>query len=98
MWPQVGAATAVARWTSVASGTIPMPEGAAAAHASTLLVMPEGSAAVLTACLAVLLRGSSTRPPQPLTHRTDTSEYVMHVLFAPTPPPPPTHAVGGSAT
>ena len=49
VWPQVGAATAVARWTSVASGTIPMPEGAAAAHASTLLVMPEGSAAVLTA-------------------------------------------------
>jgi predicted neuraminidase len=32
-----------------ASGTIPMPDGAAAAHASNLLAMPEGSAAVLTA-------------------------------------------------
>jgi predicted neuraminidase len=32
-----------------ATGTIPMPEGAAAAHASNLLAMPEGSAAALTA-------------------------------------------------
>ncbi len=32
-----------------ASGKIPMPEGAAAAHASNLLAMPAGQAAVLTA-------------------------------------------------
>jgi len=33
----------------VGQGTIPMPEGALAAHASTLLAMPVGSASVLTA-------------------------------------------------
>jgi predicted neuraminidase len=38
-----------ASFKPAASGTIPMPEGAAAAHASNLLAMPQASAAALTA-------------------------------------------------
>jgi len=37
------------RWVEVVRGTIPMPQGVPAAHASTLVAMPAGDSAVLTA-------------------------------------------------
>ncbi len=48
-WPQAAPALQVKRLAPIARGTIPMPEGAAAAHASFLLAMPATSPAALTA-------------------------------------------------
>lgn len=47
--PDNGPGTAAGHWMPVDRGTIPMPEGVPAAHASVLLPMPEGDPAALTA-------------------------------------------------
>lgn len=48
VWPTIAGAPQAAQLQPAAAGNIPMPEGMAAAHASTLLVMPDNSSSVLS--------------------------------------------------
>lgn len=48
VWPAASAPPGVDQWVPSGRGDIPMPAGALAAHASTLLAMPAGHAAALT--------------------------------------------------
>ena len=49
LWPAAPGVAEAPRFKAVAQGQIPMPQGARAAHASSLLAMPAGHAALLTA-------------------------------------------------